>query len=81
MLHDMCAAGGVRCERASAYLREKGPEFQEVYQLHGGWGLHMASAKVRRRANSNPSACLLHLASPEQLLCPVGMIRWHPRLR
>lgn len=28
--------GGVRCERASAYLREKGPAFAEVYQLSGG---------------------------------------------
>lgn len=28
--------GGVRCERASAYLREKGPAFSDVYQLAGG---------------------------------------------
>ncbi len=32
----LCArAGGVRCERASAYVREMGPQFQDVYQLHG----------------------------------------------
>jgi UPF0176 protein len=30
----MFCTGGVRCEKASAYLREKG--FQEVYQLEGG---------------------------------------------
>lgn len=28
--------GGVRCERASAYLRVKGPGFRNVYQLSGG---------------------------------------------
>jgi predicted sulfurtransferase len=28
--------GGVRCERASAYLREKGPAFADVVQLSGG---------------------------------------------
>ena len=28
--------GGVRCERASAYLREKGPAFDDVAQLAGG---------------------------------------------
>ncbi|KIZ00894.1 hypothetical protein MNEG_7068 [Monoraphidium neglectum] len=32
----MYCTGGVRCERASAYLREKGPAFAEVYQLSGG---------------------------------------------
>eukprot|EP00877_Chromochloris_zofingiensis_P013686 jgi/Chrzof1/8571/Cz03g15310.t1 len=32
----MYCTGGVRCERASAYLREKGPAFANVYQLKGG---------------------------------------------
>ncbi|GIL76485.1 hypothetical protein Vretifemale_6158 [Volvox reticuliferus] len=32
----MYCTGGVRCERASAYLREKGPEFSRVFQLSGG---------------------------------------------
>ena len=32
----MYCTGGVRCERASAYLRSKGPAFQDVVQLHGG---------------------------------------------
>jgi predicted sulfurtransferase len=32
----MYCTGGVRCEKASAYLRSKGPAFQEVYQLGGG---------------------------------------------
>lgn len=30
-----CSTGGVRCERASAYLREKGPGFDDVFQLSG----------------------------------------------
>ncbi|GLC50616.1 hypothetical protein PLESTB_000399800 [Pleodorina starrii] len=32
----MYCTGGVRCERASAYLREKGPDFSRVFQLSGG---------------------------------------------
>lgn len=32
----MYCTGGVRCERASAYLRGKGPAFQDVVQLQGG---------------------------------------------
>ena len=32
----MYCTGGVRCERASAYLRAKGPAFQDVVQLQGG---------------------------------------------
>ncbi|BDA43290.1 probable thiosulfate sulfurtransferase/rhodanese-like domain-containing protein at N-terminal half [Coccomyxa sp. Obi] len=32
----MYCTGGVRCERASAYLRSKGPAFQDVVQLSGG---------------------------------------------
>lgn len=28
--------GGVRCESVSSYLRSKGQDFQEVYQLSGG---------------------------------------------
>lgn len=31
----MYCTGGVRCERASAYLREKGAPFDRVYQLQG----------------------------------------------
>ena len=31
----MYCTGGVRCERASAYLRSKGPAFQDVFQLQG----------------------------------------------
>jgi predicted sulfurtransferase len=31
----MYCTGGVRCERASAYLREKGPAFANVAQLKG----------------------------------------------
>jgi predicted sulfurtransferase len=31
----MYCTGGVRCERASAYLREKGPDFHRVRQLKG----------------------------------------------
>ena len=31
----MYCTGGVRCERASAYLREKGPDFENVIQLQG----------------------------------------------
>ncbi|NJL02314.1 MAG: rhodanese-related sulfurtransferase [Spirulinaceae cyanobacterium RM2_2_10] len=30
----MFCTGGIRCEKASAYLRQQG--FREVYQLHGG---------------------------------------------
>ncbi len=33
----MYCTGGVRCERASAYLREKGPEFSRVFQLSGAF--------------------------------------------
>ncbi|GMH44089.1 hypothetical protein BSKO_12023 [Bryopsis sp. KO-2023] len=32
----MYCTGGVRCERASAYLRDKGPGFDDVGQLKGG---------------------------------------------
>ncbi|CAM6039401.1 unnamed protein product [Sphagnum compactum] len=32
----MYCTGGVRCELASAYLRSKGREFEDVYQLSGG---------------------------------------------
>ncbi|GBG67866.1 hypothetical protein CBR_g985 [Chara braunii] len=32
----MYCTGGVRCERASAYLRSKGKDFQDVVQLRGG---------------------------------------------
>ncbi|KAK9843948.1 hypothetical protein WJX81_000209 [Elliptochloris bilobata] len=32
----MYCTGGVRCERASAYLRDKGPAFADVLQLQGG---------------------------------------------
>ncbi|KAL6751366.1 hypothetical protein V8C86DRAFT_2779708 [Haematococcus lacustris] len=32
----MYCTGGVRCERASAYIKEMGPEFQDVFQLAGG---------------------------------------------
>lgn len=32
----MYCTGGVRCERASAYLKDKGDGFQNVVQLHGG---------------------------------------------
>ena len=32
----MCCTGGVRCERASAYLRSKGAAFQDVSVLEGG---------------------------------------------
>ena len=31
----MYCTGGVRCERASAFLKNLGPEFQDVYQLQG----------------------------------------------
>lgn len=31
----MYCTGGVRCERASAYLRSKGSAFQDVVQLQG----------------------------------------------
>lgn len=31
----MYCTGGVRCERASAYLRSLGPAFQDVFQLSG----------------------------------------------
>ena len=31
----MYCTGGVRCERASAYLRSKGSAFQDVIQLQG----------------------------------------------
>ena len=31
----MYCTGGVRCERASAYVRQKGPAFQDVLQLRG----------------------------------------------
>jgi predicted sulfurtransferase len=32
----MYCTGGVRCERASAYVREKGDGFSDVFQLDGG---------------------------------------------
>jgi predicted sulfurtransferase len=31
----MYCTGGVRCERASAYLREKGVDFDNIFQLSG----------------------------------------------
>lgn len=32
----MCCTGGVRCERASAYVKSKGAAFNDVHQLEGG---------------------------------------------
>ena len=32
----MYCTGGIRCEKASTWLRSQGPEFGEVYQLKGG---------------------------------------------
>ncbi|XP_051124603.1 rhodanese-like domain-containing protein 6 [Andrographis paniculata] len=32
----MYCTGGIRCEMASAYIRSKGPGFENVYQLYGG---------------------------------------------
>lgn len=37
----MYCTGGVRCERASAFVKSLGPEFQDVYQLQGSQLLHI----------------------------------------
>ncbi len=38
--------GGVRCERASAYLREKGEGFEKVFQLSGGIQRYLEAAEA-----------------------------------
>ena len=47
----MYCTGGVRCERASAYVRQKGPAFQDVLQLRGvcldGIGLSLSKKNQR----------------------------------
>jgi rhodanese-related sulfurtransferase len=42
----MYCTGGVRCERASAYLREKGAGFERVFQLAGGVQRYMEAAEA-----------------------------------
>jgi len=41
----MYCTGGVRCERASAYIREKGDGFKNVYQLQGGVQRYLEAAE------------------------------------
>ena len=41
----MYCTGGVRCERASAYIREKGEGFKNVYQLQGGVQRYLEAAE------------------------------------
>lgn len=41
----MYCTGGVRCERASAYIREKGEGFKNVFQLHGGVQRYLEAAE------------------------------------
>lgn len=76
----MYCTGGVRCERASAYLRSKGQGFQDVLQLQGGiqryvlWFLPDAVAwcSVNQAAPlsepTSPSAT--HISKPELQMCP-----------
>ena len=50
----MCSAGGVRCERASAYLRAKGPAFSDVLQLQG------AQSAIRPLASDSIASVSFH---------------------
>ena len=46
MLPFLRSTGGVRCERASAYLKEKGEGFEEVFQLKGELRMGLDSPSV-----------------------------------
>ena len=46
----MYCTGGVRCERASAYVRSLGDAFQDVHQLEGAPDLHLGLAACCMRA-------------------------------
>ncbi len=50
----MYCTGGVRCERASAYLRSKGSAFQDVVQLRGGPHTLAASAAIPSLSTLQP---------------------------
>jgi predicted sulfurtransferase len=54
----MYCTGGVRCERASAYIREKGGDFSNVFQLHGGVQRYLEAAEAGSLANSSDSNAL-----------------------
>lgn len=47
----MYCTGGVRCERASAFMRFHGVE--NVYQLDGGSGLYLFAAAKILKVNSH----------------------------
>jgi predicted sulfurtransferase len=57
----------VRCERASAYLREKGPGFEDVFQLQGG-------CSTRRQAWSDKASSPQHVGDADRLKSLVEMI-------
>jgi len=42
----MYCTGGVRCERISAWLRQKGPDFEHVFQLKGGVQRYLEDAEA-----------------------------------
>lgn len=52
----MYCTGGVRCERVSALLRQKGPGFERVYQLAGGVQRYLEAAEAGALAEASPGA-------------------------
>ena len=52
----MYCTGGIRCEKASAWLRNQGPEFQDVYQLRGGIHRYLEWAVAQSKAGTAPGA-------------------------
>lgn len=70
----MYCTGGVRCERASAYLREKGPAFANVYQLKGGPRLlnpacHSSKHHIIYMVSSGTAVCCCRLSSSSAWIC------------
>ena len=58
----MYCTGGIRCEKASAWLRNQGPDFQDVYQLRGGihryleWAVAQSKADTALKAGGGAAA-------------------------
>ena len=68
----MRLAGGVRCERASAYLRAKGPAFADVLQLQGAQpALEQRSCGYCERCASARRQAAQHW--PHTALAPFGL--------